>query len=212
VAEHTVLLMLALARRLRPLANAVAEGNWAVRNGYTGIELAGKHLGVVGMGSIGRRVAELASALGMKVSYWSRQSQDQRFQALSLEALLRQADVVSLHLALTPQTYHLIGRPELALLKPSALLINTARGAIIDQTALCEALEAGLLGGFAADVLAVEPPDPHDRLLQSEKTLMTPHAAALTDTTYRTICVRTASNILAILRGESPEATSVFAG
>jgi D-3-phosphoglycerate dehydrogenase / 2-oxoglutarate reductase len=212
VAEHTILLMLALARRLRPLVNAVAVGNWGVRDGYSGMELAGKTLGIVGMGSIGRRVAELASTLGMTVHYWSLRSRDERFSFRPLDLLLRDADIITLHLSLTSQTRHLIGPTQLALMKPSALLINTARGVIIDQQALCEALDAGKLGGFAADVLAVEPPDPTDPLLHSDKTLITPHTAVLTDATYRTICVRTAGNVLAVLRGDAPEAASLFAG
>ncbi|MBX2999146.1 MAG: hypothetical protein KF893_11600 [Caldilineaceae bacterium] len=211
VAEHTILLMLALARRLRPLTNAVAAGDWGVRNGYSGIELSGKVLGVVGMGSIGRRVAEVAAAFDMTVQYWSRRSQDERFSFRPFDQLLREADILTLHLSLTPETHHLIGRAELASMKPSALLINTARGAIIDQQALSEALDAGRLAGFAADVLGVEPPDPADPLLQSDKTLITPHTAVLTDATYRAICVRTANNVLALLRGDAPEAASVYA-
>ncbi len=127
VAEHTILLMLALGRRLTTLAAAVAAGDWAIRNGYSGTELAGKTLGIVGMGSIGRRVATLATALGLKVVYWSQTSRDERFPLLPLSDLLAVADVVSLHLALTPATRHLIDAAALARMKPGALLINTAR-------------------------------------------------------------------------------------
>jgi D-3-phosphoglycerate dehydrogenase / 2-oxoglutarate reductase len=210
VAEHTLMLMLALARRLSPLAAAVKAGEWGVRDGYSGMELAGKRLGVVGLGAIGQRVAELATALGMQVIYWSRSRRDERFSGAALEELLRQADVISLHTALTAETRHLIGGRELMLMKPSALLINTARGAIVDQQAVCEALSEGRIRGFAADVLAEEPPDPHDPLLQSERALITPHTAALTDATYRAICVRTAENVLAILRGEAADPGAVY--
>jgi phosphoglycerate dehydrogenase-like enzyme len=209
VAEHTLLLMLAAARRLRPLANAVHQGNWAVRDGYTGLELAGRTLGVLGMGRIGRRVAELAQAIGMQVVGWSRSGRGP-FTALALDDVLRTADVVSLHVALAPETRGLIGRRELELMRPGAILINTARGALIDQAALRDALAAGRLAGFAADVLDGEPPDPNDALLADDRVLITPHSAALTDRTYREICVRTAANVLAVLRGRAPEPESLF--
>lgn len=212
VAEHTLLLMLAAARRLRPLAAAVHAGNWAVRDGYGGIELTGKTLGVVGLGAIGRRVASLGEAFGMRVIYWSRASATTRYQARTLPDLLREADVVSLHLSLTGETRGVIGANEIALMKPGALLINTSRGAVIDQQALLHALDRGYLAGFAADVLEPEPPEPGERLLDHERVLITPHTAVLTDVTYREMCVRTARNVLAVLRGEPPEPESVFKG
>ena len=209
-AEHTLLLMLALARRLRPLARAVHAGNWAVRDGYQSQELAGRRLGIIGLGAIGRRVAELGAALGMHVSYWSRSGRDERFELRPLDRLLAEADVVSVHVALASDTQHLIGAPELALLKPDALLINTARGAVIDQAALLQVLAENRLGGFAADVLEHEPPASDDPLLHDDRVLLTPHTAALTDRTYREICVRTARNVLAVLGGEQPEAEAVY--
>lgn len=211
-AEHTLMLMLALARRLRPLARAVHAGNWAVRDGYQSQELAERTLGVIGLGAIGQRVAELGAALGMHVIYWSRSGRDPRFELRPLDRLLAEADVVSVHVALADDTQHLIGTPELALLKPGALLINTARGAVIDQAALLQALAENRLGGFAADVLEREPPAADDPLLHDDRVLLTPHTAALTDRTYREICVRTAANVLAVLRGEQPEAAAVFGG
>ncbi|MBC8074498.1 MAG: phosphoglycerate dehydrogenase, partial [Chloroflexales bacterium] len=192
------------------LASAVHAGRWAERNQYLGAELRGKTLGILGLGDIGRRVAELATALGMHVVYWSRASSDARYQALALPELLAKADVISLHAALTPATHHLIGAAELEQLKPHAILINTARGGLIDQDALREALARGRLGYFAADVLDPEPPEPGDPLLTSERTLITPHTAALTDQTYRAMCLSTAGNVLAILRGEEPQERSIY--
>ena len=212
VAEHTLMLMLAGARRLRQTAAAVHAGNWAVRDGYGSIELNGKTLGIIGMGAIGRRVAALAQAFGMQIVAWTRSGDTAGYPSLPLVEVLRVADLVSLHVALTPATRHMLGATELALMKPGALLINTARGALIDQAALAEALERGTPGYFASDVLDPEPPDAGDPLLSSARTLITPHIAAITDTTYRAMCVRTASNVLAILRGETPEAASVYAG
>jgi D-3-phosphoglycerate dehydrogenase / 2-oxoglutarate reductase len=207
VAEHTVMLMLAAARRLRQVTEAVHNGHWEVRQNYRAAELNGRTLGIVGLGSIGRRVAELAAALGMRVITWSRSR-----PLLSLEEVVREADVVSLHVALTPETRHLIGARELAVMKPGSILINTARGAVIDQRALAAALEQGRPAFFAADVLDLQPPDADEPLLRSERTLFTPHIAALTDRTYRTMCVSTAENVLAILRGEQPAAGSVYGG
>jgi D-3-phosphoglycerate dehydrogenase len=212
VAEHTLMLMLAAARRLRQTAAAVHAGNWAVRDGYSSAELNGKTLGIIGMGAIGRRVAALAEAFGMQIVAWTRSGDTAGYPSLPLVDLLRAADLVSLHMALTPATRHMIGAEKLALMKPGALLINTARGALIDQAALAAALDRGTPGYFATDVLDPEPPDAGERLLASEHTLITPHIAAITDATYRAMCVRTASNVLKVLHAEAPEAESVYGG
>jgi D-3-phosphoglycerate dehydrogenase len=211
VAEHTMMLILAAARGLRPIAEAVHSGDWGARNGYSGVELAGKTLGIVGLGQIGRRVAEMGAALGMRVVTWSRASRGE-YPALPLEELLREADIISLHVALTPATRHLIGAAALAQVKPEAILINTARGGIVDQQALRAALAQDRLGGFAADVLESEPPGQDEPLLRDPRVLITPHIAALTDRTYRAICVETAANVLAVLRGQPPDPQSLFRG
>lgn len=210
VAEHTVLLLLAASRRLHQLATAVDGGNWAVRDGYVATELAGKTLGIVGLGAIGRRVATIAQALGMRVVAASRSSQAAGIAALPLDALLGESDAVSLHVALTPETRGLLGERELALMRPGSLLLNTARGALIDQTALLTALDAGRPGYFASDVLATEPPEAGEPLLGHPHVLLTPHTAALTDATYRAMCVSTATNVLTVLRGEQPEPHSIY--
>jgi len=211
VAEQTLMLMLALARQLRPLANGVAAGRWEMRNGYTGMDLFGKRLGVVGLGAIGRRVAELGAAFGMEVITWSRESRDARFAAVdSLAEILQDAHVVSLHTALTPETRHLIGAEQLALMRPNSLLINTARGEVVDQAAVFAALESGHLGGYAADVLTVEPPAPDDPLLTHSRALITPHVSALTDQTYRAMCLSTARNVLAVLRNQPPDPAAIY--
>jgi phosphoglycerate dehydrogenase-like enzyme len=210
VAEHTLMLMLAAARRLVAAAVAVRVGGWEFRNGYQGSDLAGRTLGIIGMGSIGQRVAWMAEGLGMKVIYWSRRRRSADHTYVELADLLATADVISLHVELTSETNHLIGARELALVKPGAILINTARGAVIDQPALAAALREGRLAAFAADVLEREPPASDDALLGDERVILTPHIAALTDVTYRAMCVRTAANLLAVLRGEQPEAASLY--
>lgn len=199
VAEHTLMLMLALARRMTALAGAVQSGNWMMRNNYAGNDLYGKILGIIGMGAIGQRVASLATAFGMEVIYWNRTSKALPYRQVALPELLQQADVVSIHGALAAETHHLLGAYELALLKPTALLINTARGAIIDTAALRDAMLGQRLAGFGADVLEQEPPDPADPLLTHERVLITPHTAALTAETYRAMCIQTVQNVLAVL-------------
>lgn len=209
-AEHTLMLMLAAARKLAVLNAHVKAGNWAIRAGYEGVELNGKTLGIIGMGNIGSRVALLAQAFGMNVIYWSRSSRDERFSFRALDDLLREADVVSLHIALNGQTKGILGIRELSLLKPNALLINTARGALVDASALEVLLLEGRLGGYAADVMAQQPPDANDPLLKHGRVTLTPHVAGLTDRTYREVCVFCAQNVLAVVKGEAPDPMSVF--
>ncbi|NOT31094.1 MAG: phosphoglycerate dehydrogenase, partial [Planctomycetes bacterium] len=215
VAEHTLALMLDLARGITRGARAVAAGRWEERAHYRGDELAGLSLVIVGFGSIGQRVATLAAAFGMHVrvaAHPARPDAPGPYPRLPLHELLASADVVTLHVPLTPATRSLLGAAELACMKPGALLVNTARGALIDMPALRSALACGALGGFAADVLDVEPPRPDDPLLTADNVLLTPHVASLTAATYRTLCLVTAENVVRVLRGEAPEPRSVFRG
>lgn len=211
-AEHTIMLMMMAARKAAWLDAQVKAGHWNARNGYEGVELNGKTLGVIGLGSIGTRVAQIGQALGMQVIYWSRRTRDARFAYRALDRLLSEADVVSLHVALSEETRGLIGARELALMKPGAILVNTARGGLIDQRALTQALCNGRIGAFAADVLAQQPPAPDDPLLRCERVTLTPHVAGLTDRTYRDVCLFCARNVLAVLRGESPDPRSLYSG
>jgi phosphoglycerate dehydrogenase-like enzyme len=199
VAEHAVLLMLGLARRLSVLDTAVKDGDWAVRDGYSGTELGGKRLGIVGLGHIGRRVGELGSALGMHVRAWSRSAGDGKVERVELDELLSGSDVVQVCVALTPDTRHLLDGRRLALLRESALLVNTARGAIVDHTALVAALAAGRIAGYATDVWDPEPPPLDDVAAVADRLLVTPHVAAMTDVTYRQLCMTTVEAALAAL-------------
>lgn len=210
-AEHAIALLLAFTRRVPQCARAVAEGRWEERGSYAGDEACGKKLGIVGYGAIGKRVARIAAALGMEVLVAERTGMSCEHAMVPLPELLRRADFVSLHLPLTEATRGLIGAAELALMKPGACLINTARGPLVDQKALAAALASGRLGGFAADVLDPEPPAAHDPILRSERALITPHVASLTASTYRELCVVTARNVLAILAGQPVDARFLFA-
>lgn len=212
VAEHTLALILDLVRGISRCAGQVAAGRWEDRAHYAGNEVRGLSLGIVGFGSIGRRTAELAVAFGMRVlvAQHGERALPAEFVVLPLDEVLARVDVLSLHLPLTPETRGCIGARELGLMRASAYLINTARGALIDHAALREALAQGRLAGFAADVLDVEPPQATEALLRSPRVLLTPHVASLTAATYRAMCVQTASNVLALLRGEAAAARSVF--
>ena len=199
VSEHAVLLMLGLARRVVSLDTAVKAGRWSVRDSYLGADLRGKRLGVVGLGAIGRRVATLGQALDMDVVYWSPSSRDVGLAWIELDDLLATSDVVQLCIALAPETRQLLDKRRLALLRPAALLVNTARGALVDHRALVDALARGRLGGYATDVWEPEPPPATDLAALGDRLLITPHVAAITDVTYREICVRTVEAAIAAL-------------
>jgi phosphoglycerate dehydrogenase-like enzyme len=199
VAEHAVMLMLGLARRITVLDAAVKAGRWSVRDGYTGSDLRGRRLGIIGLGAIGRRVAALGRALDMDVVYWSRASSDDDLARLELDELLASSDIVQVCVALTDETRHLLDARRLALMPPHALLVNTARGSIVDHQAIVSLVRAGMLGGYATDVWDPEPPPADAVAALGDRLLVTPHVAAITDVTYREICVRTVERVLAAL-------------
>ena len=212
VAEHTLALMLDVVRGVTRWANVAARGDWGARASYAGGELAGGTLGIVGYGAIGRRVAELADAFGMRVLVARHPERGDPTAgdrpALALPELLERVDVLSLHVPEVASTRGLVGASELARLRPGAVLVNTSRGALVDGAALRAAIADGRLAGFAADVLDVEPPPADDPLLRSERVVITPHVASLTAATYRELCLTTVRNVLCVLRGEAPDAGS----
>jgi phosphoglycerate dehydrogenase-like enzyme len=210
VSEHALMLLLALARRVMMLDRSAKRGAWDVREGYEGVELRGKRLGVIGLGAIGRRIAEVGATLGMNVAYWSRRSRDAELPLLELDELIATADVIQICVALTPDTHGLIGSDQFASMKPGVLIINTARAQIIDHAALFAAITAGIVGGYGTDVWDPEPPATDDPLLTDERVVITPHVAGLTDVTYRAICVEPAAATVAILAGDEPDPTCVF--
>jgi D-3-phosphoglycerate dehydrogenase len=183
-AEHTMALLLATMRRIPWAAASMRSGQWD-RRSFAGTELRGKTLGVVGLGRIGAQVASLARAFGMKVIAHDPYLPETRakelgVELLSIEALLPVADIVSLHLPLTADTKRLMNRERLALMKSTAVLVNTARGGLIDHAALLEALNRGALGGAALDVFDPEPLPADSPLRSCERVLLTPHLAAST--------------------------------
>jgi D-3-phosphoglycerate dehydrogenase len=203
VAEHAIALVFAVARRAWWHTDRVKRGLWAGRDM---VFLRGKMLGVVGAGPIGVETARLGLALGMRVQAWTFHPSPERSAKLgvpfvSLEELLRTSDVVSLHLPLTDQTRGLIGPREFSWMKPGAILVNTARGAVVDNRALAAALDAGGLGGAGIDVFEEEPVPPDHPLVRCEQVVLTPHAADQTPEGMDILNGGAVDNVIAFLEG-----------
>jgi glyoxylate reductase len=196
-ADLTFALLLALARRIVPGAELVRSGAWRTWEPAAdlGADLAGAVLGIVGWGRIGQAVARRGERFGMEIVHSSRAS------GVPLEELLSRADFVSLHTPLTPETRGLIDADALARMKPSALLINTARGGVVDQPALREALMAGAIGGAALDVTEPEPLPADDPLLEAPNLLVVPHVGSATVRTRARMAAMAVDNLLAALDG-----------
>ena len=208
-ADLAFALLLAGARRVVEAARYVREGQW---QSWTPLLLAGRDvhggtLGIVGFGAIGQAVARRAAGFGMRVLYWSRSPKPEIAAAIGaeyrpLQALLDQSDFVSLHVALTPETHHLIDAQALARMPPHTLLVNTARGPIVDEPALIDALRAGRLGGAALDVVETEPISPANPLLQMENVIVLPHIGSAGLATRTRMADIAVANLLVGIRGE----------
>ncbi len=204
VAEHALLLMLGACRRLVEMANSLRAGKWWMWERRTSsLGLAGKTLGIIGMGRIGQQVAVRAAAFEMSIQYFDI-ARVEGYRYCSLEDLLRTSDIVTIHCPLTSATRGLLDRTRIALMKPGAVLINTARGEIVDETALVEALVAGRLAGAGLDVFEKEPPDPANPLLHMDQVIVTPHISTGTLDSLRTKANFYAENIRRVLAGETP--------
>lgn len=202
VADHALALLLSCARRVPESDRSIRAGAWP---SYTELapmyRLRGRTLGVVGYGRIGRKVAERGRAFGLRVVVHDPFVDE----SVDRDLLLRESDFVSLHMPLTDETRHTIGRAELAMMKPTAVLINTARGGVIDAVALVEALTRGALGGAALDVFE-ETPLPREHPLRSlDNVVLTPHSAAYTEEALAEVRKRPLADALRILRGETPK-------
>lgn len=194
VAEHTIALMLAVARKIPQIDQAMRDGEWP-REMLA--QLHGKTLALFGSGSIGTRVAELTRAFGMEVLIWSARSGS----AAAKSEALRRADFISLHLRLTPQTRGFIGSAEFAAMKPSAILVNTGRGALVDRDALLEALGKNRIAGAGLDVFHDEPLKSGDALTALANTVLSPHNAGQTPEVRRDGLLRTMENVANFLAG-----------
>jgi phosphoglycerate dehydrogenase-like enzyme len=203
VAEHVFGMMFGLAKRTAFLTEQMRTGKWPRMNN---VMLQGKTLGVIGTGNIGAEMVRLARAVGMNVVAWTFNPSQERAEKLGvqyveMDELLKTSDVVSLHVAVSDKTRGLIGERELGLMKPGALLVNGARGAVVDTPALVEALNSGHLGGAAVDVYEQEPPPPDHPLFACEQVILTPHCADMTVEGVELLNVGVVENVIAFLEG-----------
>jgi glycerate dehydrogenase len=211
VAQMTFALLLELTQRVGHHAQTVREGRWTACPDfsywdYPLLELDGLTMGIVGLGRIGSAVAQVAAAFGMKVLAHRRagasREGDSSVQFVDLETLFRQSDVISLHCPLTPETKHLVNAQRLSWMKSSALLLNTSRGALIDEAALAEALNAEQIAGAGLDVLGVEPPPPNNPLFHARNCFVTPHMAWATRAARSRLLDIAVRNVRSFLQGQ----------
>lgn len=214
-AQTAIALLLELCHRVGRHADAVAAGQWNKSPDFSFwnaplIDLEGKTLVILGMGHIGRRVAQIGDALGMRViaARAPGRGYDSDSMHIPLADALPLADVVSLHCPLNPETRGLVDAEFLAQMKPSALLINTARGALVDEAALASALEQGAIAGFAADVLSIEPPSADNPLLSAKNALITPHIGWASPQARQRCLQTSAENLRAYLNGKPQNVVS----
>jgi phosphoglycerate dehydrogenase-like enzyme len=204
-AELAIGLMLALARHLREEFHAMRPGGgWQTT---VGIDLDGRTLGVLGLGNLGAKVGRIAAAIGMKVIAWSENLTPERARAQGAERvdkddLFRSADFITIHTVLSPRTRGLVGARELALMKPTAFLVNTSRGPIVDEAALLAALKEKRIAGYGADTYDVEPLPPDHPLRSEARALLTPHLGYVTEETYRGFYAGTVAAIEGWLAGK----------
>jgi D-3-phosphoglycerate dehydrogenase len=211
VSTHTLAFVLALNRHLFGHHTHVTSGKWGGAPGGAPARLTGQVLGLLGLGKIGSAVARKASGLGLKVLAYDPYLKPERavelgVELVSLEDLLRRSDYLSIHCPLTEQTRHLIGSTQLALMKPTAYLINMARGPVVDQPALFTALVNGTIAGAAMDVLEQEPPEANDPLLKLSNVLVTPHTSSWSSESMVQLRRGVVQNVVQVLRGEPPRA------
>jgi phosphoglycerate dehydrogenase-like enzyme len=213
VAEHTIMLMLAVLKRVVKFHNDVVAGKWRV-GGFDDqrvYELSRKTLGIVGLGNIGKKVARRAAAFDMTVQYYdiARLTEAEEdalgVRFVLLPELLRTSDVVSLHVPLDDSTRHLLGAPELAQMKPGAILINTCRGPVVDETALYQALKGGQVAAAGLDVLVEEPPPKDHPLFSLPNVTLTPHSAGPTWENWTARFRNGFDNIQRVAAGRAPK-------
>ncbi|MFB6490237.1 MAG: 2-hydroxyacid dehydrogenase [Thermoproteus sp. AZ2] len=214
VAEHTIMLALMLLKRAIYAHNKLLAGTWTQSELMNTIgEVYGKTWGVLGMGRIGREVAIRAAALGAKVAYYDivRKEEVERagVEYRPFPKLLSESDILSIHVPLTPQTRGMIGERELRTMRPNAVLINVARGEIVDEAALAKAVREGWIAGAAVDVFSAEPPPPDHPLIQAAKegfnVIVTPHIAGATNEARMRIIQAALENVVRALAGLKPE-------
>ena len=211
-ADCAFTLMMAIARRIVEADEYVRKGRWVHAWGpkmFIGGDIHGKTLGIVGMGRIGSAMVPRARGFNMEVVYYDcvrspEKEKELNIECRTLEKLLQSSDFVSMHVPLTPETRHMIGEKQLRVMKPTAYLVNTSRGPVVDEKALYKALEEGWIAGAALDVHEKEPTDPDSPLLDLDNIIVTPHIASASVETRTKMAIIAATNCAAVLRGEEP--------
>ena len=213
VAEHAIAMMLSLVRDLPKLDRTVRAGGWE-GTAWQGRDFRASVVGILGYGSIGRSTARLAAALGAKVIVMdaTRADADDFDMASDLDDFLRRVDILSLHCPLTEQTRSLIGKRELALMKAGSIIVNTARGPVIDEAALIESLRSGHLGGVGLDTFEIEPLQAASPLRELANVILTPHVAGVTRQAALHVAINTATNIVEYLSGRALPPGNLVAG
>jgi D-3-phosphoglycerate dehydrogenase len=209
VVEHTMALMLAILRKIPGADLSLKSKKWEGLK-FVGEELAGKKLGIIGLGAIGKEVAKRAKAFGIEILYTDEVrdtllEKELGMSFVPLHSLLKVSDMISLHVPLTSDTRGLIGQREISLMKKGTYIVNTARGGIVDSDALAEGLRSGQIAGAAVDVFDTEPPDFSSPLFNVERIIMTPHIGAYTIEAIRRMDCIAAENIVKVLHAETPE-------
>lgn len=210
VADHAVALILCMVRKLHRIGPSTRKGEWTWRKFRPIHSLDGKIAGIVGFGHIGRQVAERMRAFNMRLIVYDPYIPRDMIERLGarpapLQELLKESDIVSIHVPLTKETRHLIGKNELALMKSSALLVNTSRGSLIDQEALVDSLRSGRIAGAGLDVLTNEPPDPSDLILDLDNAIVTPHMGWYSEESSSKLQESAALEARRILTGQTPK-------
>jgi len=204
VAEQTLAILLGLAKQLKIMDKAVGEGNWKIRNAGKAVDVEGKTLGLIGIGRIGSLVAyKCRLAFNMKViAYDPYVKQAEGIELCSnLDQVFKEADFISIHVPYTKETHHLVNAKLLNLMKPDAFLINTSRGALVDEKALIEVLEEGSIAGAGLDVFEKEPPSPDNPLLRFNNVIVTPHSSALSRECVMKVHITAAQAVVDFVEG-----------
>jgi len=209
VSDHAMALLLAAARKVALYDRHVKAGTWDINVGKPIFRIRGRTLGLAGSGKIGRAIAAKAQAFGMRVIVYDPYLSDEAIRAIGarkveLEDLFRDSDFLSLHAPLTDETRHMVNERTLRLMKPTAVVINTARGALVDTAALARALQEGWIAGAGIDVQPQEPPPADDPLLRCENAILTPHAAFYSEESLVELQTKTAEEVVRVLSGRMP--------
>jgi lactate dehydrogenase-like 2-hydroxyacid dehydrogenase len=215
VADHAVLAMLSLYRRLSAADRTVREGRWsAAIDGMNTFEMANKVVGVLGFGNIGQKVARRVQAFDAIVQYYDKfplppeRERELKAKRVSLDELFRTSDIISCHAPLTNETRHVVNRERLATMKPTAVIINTSRGPVVDEAAITEALQQKRIAGAGLDVFEKEPVDPGNPLLKLENVVVSPHSAGTTWDTWFRRADFAYKNMKRVWEGQPPQAVA----